>query len=68
MKETTKKAATATDAKVDTVPRLVRIPLEDDQWLEEKAREKAKERGKATIQDCVREIIRHAREAEAAAA
>ena len=50
----------------ETVPRLVRFSREDDEWLEEKAREKAKERGRATLQDCVRELVRQARETEAA--
>jgi hypothetical protein len=64
MKATNTKREQAVAA--DTVPRLVRFPLEDDQWLAEKAREKAKVRGRATTQDVVREIIRQAREAEAA--
>lgn len=53
--------------KTDTVPRLVRFPKTDDEWLEKKAKELADVRGKATPQDCVREIVRKAREMESTA-
>ena len=55
-------------APVGMVPRLVRFPAEDDQWLKAQARILAEARGRATVQDCVREIIRRAREMEAQAA
>jgi hypothetical protein len=53
--------------KAESVPRLVRFPADDDAWLEKRAERLAATRGKATIQDCVREIVRRARETEATA-
>lgn len=66
--KSTRKRVGVTGAKTDMVQRLVRLPAGDDEWLEEKARKLAESRGRATVQDCVREIIRQARETEAATA